>query len=68
MQGHWHDVHLWGDVAATGPYYQGLAIGTPTNVPGSAKTPVTDGTNGAPRIGLATRDSSVGVLYIIKYK
>jgi hypothetical protein len=68
IQGHWHNIFAvvnppgfaggFGDVALTNA--SGVAVSN------RVATPVSDGTNGSPRFGSETQQSSIGINYIIK--
>lgn len=72
MQGHHHDI---GDPNAAIIYRTSAAgsLGLPDNTAANsgnrmkAGTQITDGTNGAPRIGITTEPQSLGLNFIIKY-
>jgi hypothetical protein len=74
MQGHYHNMLLGSTTAATFNTVQAQTAGTARTCyenTGAAefgvKAPITDGTNGTPRTGTATRDSSMGTNYGITY-
>jgi microcystin-dependent protein len=52
------------DVVSTGQTVQ--SVSSVGSIQGKISTPITDGTNGTPRTGTTTRDSSLAVYFIIK--
>jgi microcystin-dependent protein len=74
FQGHWHtaDAGIWRYNGSSGAYalpaFGGVMESlTAYGITGSAITaPITDGTNGTPRVGSTTRPSNVCLNYIIK--
>lgn len=70
MQGHYHEVWWKTRPAAQGGDTNAYANDGSTFVTQSAieaRTIITDGTNGTPRISAETRPKNIGVTYIIKY-
>ena len=69
LQGHWHSTNS-GYTGSTGAPYNVPLAGTggdATNVTMYARTIVTNGANGAPRIGSETRSRNVALMPVIKY-
>ena len=79
-QGHWHNFRKyssnstagWGATnymawAAAGNNYYIASANNDQNNTVSVQSPITDGTNGTPRTGTATRDSSIGTNFGITY-
>jgi hypothetical protein len=69
-QGHFHEV--WTRTGDGGGFFNmsnsyATSVADTTRGNANAKTIITDGTNGTPRIGLTTEMQSMGVNYIIKY-
>tara|TARA_R100000808_G_scaffold25075_1_gene61359 strand:+ start:784 stop:1380 length:597 start_codon:yes stop_codon:yes gene_type:complete len=72
MQGHWHQPAV--DNSGIGSGLVGFAKGTnfddnttSNSTNQNIKSPITDGTNGTPRVGDETRPFNAGVNYCIKY-
>lgn len=68
MQGHWHKIYdtTSGSSQGLSPASSRALTVTPIGLQ-QVKEPVTDGTNGTPRTGTATRDSSIGTNFGITY-
>lgn len=65
FQGHNHQANLAGNTGNAGDNIRGERNGYYNYLrPG---TPISDGTNGTPRIGTTTHGKQIGVNYIIKY-
>lgn len=69
MQGHIHPATVAdGATTGTGPYIQKTKVSVGANSAGvTIGNPSSDGTNGTPRTGTATRDSSMGTNFGITY-
>jgi hypothetical protein len=69
MQGHWHEVFGYADDSVQGGGTWSLAVRTAlTKTGGEARTIITDGTHGTPRIASNTRDSSIGFNFYVRYQ
>ena len=71
LQGHWHEVSngTYGIKYGTYGAATSGAMTADTSGPGpySGRTPISDGSNGTPRVGGYTHGPEVGVNFIIKY-
>jgi microcystin-dependent protein len=72
MQGHWHSIFRLGGAGATTTVASvaSAATGTPSTDFSDrvlVKDAITDGTNGAPRIGTETNPANLSINFMIKY-
>jgi microcystin-dependent protein len=65
MQGHVHQIN--GDVGGAGSISVGFTDSTSARGPGTTTGPISDGTNGTPRVTAETRPKNFAVNYCIKF-
>lgn len=65
VQGHRHNLTMYGNIAAV----TSQPAASSASAAGAATTsdPVSDGTNGTPRVGAETRPANISLTYVIKY-
>ena len=65
IQGHWHNTFLMPFGAGGGS--AGISWSSPSSYTNVTREPISDGTNGTPRVSSETRPTNANVNYIIKY-